>query len=56
MEIALILGALVIGALIVFKLVGNLIKIILLLALAAGLVLYFTGGDLSALNLPAIKL
>lgn len=54
MESYLIIGALLVGAFIVFKIFGNLIKIIVLTVLAIAVVLYFTGGNVS--NLPSINL
>jgi hypothetical protein len=54
MESLLLLGAVLIGAFIVFKIFGNLIKIVVLTAVAIAAVLYFTGGDVS--SLPSINL
>lgn len=54
MESILILAAVLVGAFIVFKIFGNLIKIVVLTAVAIAAVLYFTGGNLS--SFPSINL
>ncbi len=54
MESYLIIGALLVGAFIVFKIFGNLMKIVILTVVAIAAVLYFTGGNLS--SLPSINL
>jgi len=54
MESMLILAAVLVGAFIVFKIFGNLIKIVVLTAVAIAAVFYFTGGNLS--SLPSINL
>ena len=55
MESILIVGALILGALLVFKLFGNFLKIVLLFAIAAAAVLYFTGGHFNGVNLPFLN-